>query len=110
MKKLNKQDFNELISKVPKDKQPIAEQLIKEIIFISETLSDLKKQIKENGTIEHFQQGKQNFLRESPALKSYNATIQKYSLLYRQLCDLAKTNESEVQNPLLDFVKDGIEQ
>ena len=67
-----------------------------------------KLPFRENGTIEQFKQGKQDFLRESPALRSYNTTVQRYSLLYRQLCDLAgKTVEAEKSNPVYDFLKSG---
>ena len=75
---------------------------------MKETLDELKRQVRESGTVEEFHQGKQDFLRESPALKSYNTTIQRYSLLYRQLCDLAgKTVEAEKSNPVYDFIKSG---
>ncbi len=78
---------------------------------MTETLEDLKKNIRESGTVEHFKQGKQDFLRENPALKSYNTTIQRYSLLYRQLSDLAgKSPEAEKSNPVYDFIKEGLEE
>ena len=65
-----------------------------------------KGKIKENGTVDHFKQGKQEFLRESPALKSYNTTIQRYSLLYKQLTDLLPPPEvdSKKKNEVLDFI------
>ena len=76
---------------------------------MKETLADLKAQVKENGTVEHFEQGKQNFLRENPALKSYNTTVQRYSQLYKQLTDiLPKTTDSGVMpgDALLDFMNE----
>lgn len=101
-------DFSEILEKIPSDKKKIAENLIVELIFMRETLAELKDQIREHGTIEHFEQGKQNFLRESPALKSYNTTAQRYSLFFRQLCDLAgKSQEAEKSNPVYDFIKEG---
>ena len=107
-KKTRKKDFTQILEKIPSDKKMIGEKLIEELSFMEETLTDLKKQIRETGTIEHFEQGKQNFLRESPALKSYNTTVQRYSMLYRQLCDLAgKTQEAEKSNPVYDFIKEG---
>lgn len=107
-KKTRKTDFSEILEKIPSDKRMIGEKLIEELSFMEETLADLKTQIREIGTIEHFEQGKQSFLRESPALKSYNTTVQRYSMLYRQLCDLAgKTQEAEKSNPVYDFIKEG---
>ena len=107
-KKTQKLDFSEILSKIPSDKRKIGEKLITELSFMEETLADLKEQIRKTGTIEQFEQGRQSFLRESPALKSYNTTIQRYSMLYRQLCDLAgKTQEAEKSNPVYEFLKEG---
>ena len=52
------------------------------------TLNKLQKEINEKGVIERFEQGKQNFLRESPALKSYNATFKNYTTSIKQLNEL----------------------
>ena len=68
----------------------------------------LKRKIKENGTEEEFIQGKQQFVRETPALKSYNTTVQRYSSLYKQLTDLMpKSVEVEKSNAVYDFLKGG---
>lgn len=107
-KNTKKTDFSEILAKIPSDKRMIGEKLVSELFFMEETLADLKNQIRKTGTIEQFEQGRQSFLRESPALKSYNTTIQRYSMLYRQLCDLAgKTQEAEKSNPVYDFLKEG---
>ena len=99
-------ELKEILEKVPEDKKTVAGRLADEIIFLQATLADLKKQIKEYGTVELFVQGKQQFLRESPALKSYNATIQRYSALYKQLTDLLpKEQEAEKANAIYDFIK-----
>lgn len=71
-------DFSEILEKIPSDKKKIAENLIDELSFMRETLADLKDQVRKTGTIEQFEQGRQSFLRESPALKSYNTTVQRY--------------------------------
>lgn len=63
--------LKKILKLVPADRKDIAEKLIVEISFVAETLADLREKIKENGTVDHFKQGKQEFLRESPALKSY---------------------------------------
>ena len=96
-----------ILQNIPEDKKAIAQRLADELIFMQATLEDLKKQIKKYGTIEHFEQGKQSFLRESPALKSYNATIQRYSQLYKQLTDMLPKEQATPQtNPLYDFLKE----
>ena len=54
------------------------DDLLKNIAFMTKTLYKLQNEINEKGVIEKFEQGKQNFLRENPALKSYNSTIKNY--------------------------------
>jgi len=100
-------DFKMILGKVPDDKKPIAEKLIKELSFMTKILDTLKKTIEENGPTENFKQGTQEFLRESPALKGYNTTIQRYSLLYKQLEGLLpKTPTDNKGDALLSFIHD----
>ena len=102
-----KAEFREILEKIPDDKKVIGKKLIEELSFMEKTLASLKRQIEENGELEHFQQGKQDFLRESPALKGYNTTVQRYSVMYRQLTDLmGKTQEAEKSNAVYDFLKE----
>ena len=55
----------------------------------------------EKGVIEKFIQGKQNFLRESPALKSYNSTIKNYTSAVKQLNDLLPEGTKEMDGEAL---------
>lgn len=97
-----------MLAKIPEDKKTIASKLIEELIFIEKTLAKLKKEIELNGVIDHFEQGSQKMLRENPALKSYNTTVQRYSVMYRQLTDLiGKSQEAEKSNAIIDFIKEG---
>jgi len=101
-------ELSAIMEKIPEDKQYIAAKLIEELIFMQETLTTLKRQIKTDGTQEHFEQGKQNFVRESPALTSYTKLIARYGALYKQLCDLMpKSVEVEKSNAVYDFLKGG---
>lgn len=103
-----KAEYRALLEKIPEDKKTIGLKLIEELSFMERTLASLKREIEENGEIEHFQQGKQDFMRESPALKSYNTTVQRYSVMYRQLTDLiGKSAEAEKSNAVYDFLKEG---
>ena len=92
---------------IPEDRRIIADDLIKEISFITETLDELKENIKETGTVEKFEQGKQKFMRENPALKSYNTTIQRYCLVYKQLTDLIPKKEAKTDDDGFDNYANG---
>lgn len=105
-----KTSFDEILKKIPEDKRYIGEKLVTELSFIETTLDRLRSQISKGGEVEHFKQGSQDFLRESPALKAYNTTVQRYSVMYRQLTDLmGKSAEAEKSNAVYDFLKEGIE-
>lgn len=100
-------ELNKIINEVPEEKRAIAKNLAKEIRFMSETLDDLKEQIKKFGTIELFEQGKQKFLRENPAVKSYNTAVARYSGLYKQLVDLMpKTAVKPPESELMSFINE----
>jgi hypothetical protein len=100
--------LRKLIKIVPDDRKQIAEKLIKELAFIDKTLEDLKDAVEENGAIDVFKQGTQEFLRESPALKAYNTTIQRYSLLFKQLTELLpKQTQENADSALYNFIRRG---
>lgn len=107
-RKTIKAEYRAILEKIPEDKKLIGRKLVEELSFMEKTLASLKRQVEEYGEVEHFQQGKQDFLRESPALKSYNTTVQRYSVMYRQLTDLlGKSQEAERSNAVYDFLKEG---
>ena len=99
--------LKKIVKLVPENKKGVANSLIKELAFMAGTLEELKENITEHGAVDYFVNGKQEMWRESPALKSYNTTIQRYSLLYKQLCDLLPKEEAtKVQQDggLMDFI------
>ena len=99
-------EFEEILDKVPPDKKQIGERLVEELLFMRKTLESLKKVIERDGPVELFEQGKQKFTRENPAMKSYNTTVNRYSQLYRQLTELMpKTPDAQQNNALSDFIK-----
>jgi len=105
-KKQKIDEYTEILEKIPEDKKLIGEKLIAELSFMESTLINLRAQIQASGETEEFKQGSQNFLRESPALKAYNTTVQRYSVMYRQLTDLmGKSAEAEKSNAVYDFLK-----
>ena len=100
-------NLSELLDLIPDEKKPIAKKLITELNFMSSTLTQLRRMVKDQGPVELFKNGKQEMLRESPALKAYNTTIQRYSLLYKQLIDLLPKESAkagEEANPLYEFI------
>lgn len=101
-------ELGKIVALVPEDRRAVAEKLAKEVSFMGKTLEGLRGTVAERGAVEMFKQGSQEFLRESPALKAYNTTIQRYSLLYKQLVDmLPKQAQESAESPLTAFIKQG---
>lgn len=95
-----------ILKQIPKDRLPIAHSLYNELVFMQNTLETLKGQVEEEGPTAMFKQGRQEFLREHPALKAYNTTVQRYSLLYKQLIDLLPRSDSgNEKDELINFIK-----
>ena len=92
---LDTDKLQDALSLMPDGKQVIGEKLLVEIRFLAGTLEQLRQTATAGGA-------------NSPALKTYNATIQRYALLYKQFSDLLPHAVSENHdNALLDFIKQG---
>lgn len=95
-----------MLKLIPKERQPIANTLFDELVFMQNTLTILKAQVEADGPVSLFKQGSQEFLREHPALKGYNTTIQRFNLIYKQLIDLLPpVDYAPEKDKLLDFIK-----
>jgi uncharacterized protein YfbU (UPF0304 family) len=86
------------------DRSSIGLSLVNEAYFICKTLFELKQIIEEEGAVEKFEQGRQSFNREHPALKSYNTTLKNYQGIMKQLYEILP-EENETQDEMLDFIK-----
>ena len=99
-------EINRLLKLIPEDRRVIAKSLIFEIGFMSRTLDRLRAEIEASEVVDHYKNGKQEFTRESPALKTYNNMIPKYSGLYKQLVALLPaTVQDAASDALQDFLK-----
>ena len=105
---LDKEKCDEMATLVPAEKQEVARRLLKEIAFMADVIEELRKAIREKGAIDLFINGKQQMLRENPALKSYNTTVQRYGLLCKQYTDLLPKQQADgVQRSLFEFLEEG---
>ena len=103
---INMKRFDNILQKLPEDKQPFAANLFEEMIFMKQTMAELKAQVEEQGTIQTFTQGQTSYPRENPALTAYNKTMGRYNQTYKQLMDiLPKDNSEEEVDELMEFVK-----
>ena len=99
--------INAKIDSLPPERKVIAKRISKELTFLRDTLVKLKKEVEEHGVIvEGVRGGKY----ENPALKSYNTTLQRYSVLYKQLDDLFPRQPDDTpKDELLEFMQVGFD-
>ncbi|MFD2705467.1 hypothetical protein [Salibacterium lacus] len=88
-----KKEFNRLkrtFKNFDLDKKRLAaaEGLMQESAFMRVTLEELKKDITENGAVDEMSQGEYTIMRESPAAKTYNTMIQRYTTVNKELFNL----------------------
>lgn len=106
--KMIKKEISKLrkyLNDIPKNKLTAAEGLIHEAAFMRATLKELKDIIDENGPIDNFVQGDNEFPREHPAVKSYNTMIQRYTTVCKELFSLSSKEPPKLENDgFEDFV------
>ena len=95
--------LKEIYELIPEDRKKIAQDLIKEILFMATTLNKLKTNIRKQGPTVEFINGKQQMMIENPAMKTYNTLIQRYGTFFKQL------NELIPKNPTVKSEDDGFD-
>lgn len=91
-------DISIIVAQVPSEERFLAMQLGRELEFMSVTLDDLKKHVRDHGAVELFENGKQVMWRESPALKSYNMTVRRFADITKQLLALVPVRTKAVDD------------
>ena len=85
---MQKKELEDIYNKVSDANKSEGTLIYNEMLFMLDTLEVLKSEIKQKGATEHFIQGKQNFLRESPSLTAYNKLMKIYDTFYKNLINL----------------------
>lgn len=98
-----------MLDQLPENKRNIAENLITNLIFMQETLSELQEAVKKDGAIVELQTGNGFKTRsEHPALRSYNTTIKNFNSTCKNLAtffdDADKTADDD---ELIGFLNKG---
>lgn len=94
-------ELDTIFNSITEDKKSEATLIYNELVFIIDTIDKLKEDIKNKGATEHFIQGKQNFLRENPALTSYTKLMKTYDVFYKNLINLINKDTSDADNSIL---------
>lgn len=87
--KEEKQKLNEVFAKIDEDKRSIVEGLIESASWQRVMLTELQEILKRDGYIETYQNGENQFgMKKSAASEVYDKTLNTYTKIVKQLCDL----------------------
>ncbi|EGQ4184521.1 hypothetical protein FJC52_10935 [Staphylococcus pseudintermedius] len=103
MKSINLEKLKKYIDENDMNNKHIAYDLLEELTFMKATMEELKNTVREHGATYVFTQGEQSYLKENPAMKSYNTTVTKYNATYKQLITLLP-QEVDESSEFMDFV------
>ena len=96
--------LNEIVNLVPEGRRAVAKNLVVELNFMKRTLVQLRKYVDEHGAVDLFCNGKQQMLRESPALKSYSTLINRYGSIYKQLVSMIPEDQQPEEDEFDRFL------
>lgn len=86
--------LNKIFESVKENQKALVQGLIEQACFMYVQLKELNEIIEKNGAVENFKQGKQQFTREQPAMKTYNSMIKNYNTTIKQLSEFLPPGNS----------------
>ena len=100
---INLEKLKVIIDEQDIQNKPVAYDLLEELVFMKETMEELKATVQLHGATYIFKQGELEYLKENPAMKSYNATVTKYNATIKQLLSLMPES-TEKTDAFMEFV------
>lgn len=98
------EQLKQIYSNIDGNKRIYAEKMLDQLQFMSETLADLQRQVREDGAVTTLKNGNGfNITQEHPAQRSYNQMLKNYNSTIKALVDLLPKNESQ-NDSLMDFL------
>ena len=99
--------LDKIFKNIDENKLKIVNPLIHQCAFMSAELQDLKELIKQNGSVEFYKNGANQYGRKkSAAVEVYNAMIKNFAAILKQLYDLLPKNDTEPDDDFNDFLNE----
>jgi len=98
-------ELNELYAELSEEKMKLAKPLMENAAFLEVELEDLQKIIAENGTVDAYQNGANQYGKKiGSEVQSYNALLKSYNSINNRLADLLpkKKKQSKLEALLED--------
>ena len=90
-----------VLDSVPDTDRGVADNLADELVFMAGTLATLKQYVCDSGVVSV--DDRTGAVKESPAIRSYNAMVPRYASICKQLCKMGDAGANAV-DPLMEFI------
>ena len=103
--KATERKIKKLFKDIPKERKQFVDAVIYQFSVTTVTLERLVEVLNSGDILENFEQGSQKFMRENPALKSYNTTVKSFTALTNQLLAILPVAEKKsAGDELMSFI------
>ena len=92
------------LEELPEVSKAIGYNLYEKLEFMNDTLGKLQASIEANGVTEKYVKNYSTYLRESPAVKTYNTMLQKYCILTKRILELFPKEDIKQDSELQEFL------
>ena len=90
--KIDKKSRRAILDKIAEEMRPTVEKLLDDVDFMNLQIGKLKKTINREGAVELFEQGKQKFQRQSPAMATCLALMKQRDMTIGKIKDFIPKN------------------
>lgn len=101
--RVTRERLEPIVGGVPESDRGVARNLADELTFMAGTLATLKQFIVDNGAVAV--DDRTGAVKESPAVRSYNAMVPRYASICKQLCKMGEAASAQV-DPLMEFINE----
>ena len=101
--KVDLKQLEDTFKKMNTEKAQVGLALLEEVLVMKQTLKKMRKDIEESSLVAEYG----NYKRSNPIIAGYNAMINNYSKLTRQLADLLPKDDNNYYD---DFDDDGLDK
>lgn len=98
--KLTRERLAPIVEGVPEDERGAAEALSDELVFMAGTMATLKQFVADHGVVAV--DDRTGAVKESPAVRSYNAMVPRYASICKQLCKMSE--DAPTVDPLMELL------
>lgn len=100
VEEINLSTIEKTFKAMQSDRASVGLALLDEVLFMKKTLAKMRKDIEESSLVAEYS----NYKRSNPIIAGYNAMINNYSKLTRQLADLLPKEDEYRNIPSIDDI------